>query len=54
MTSFPDTQHAVQLVGPDELKLNPAKPVPTPGPYEMLLNILESFCNTEKPITLKC
>ena len=27
--TLPETQHAVQLVGPGELKLNPSKPVPT-------------------------
>ncbi len=37
MPAFRETQHAVQLVGPDQLKLNPEKPVPTPGDHEMLL-----------------
>jgi threonine dehydrogenase-like Zn-dependent dehydrogenase len=32
----PDLQVAVQLVGPDRLELNPAKPVPTPGPTQIL------------------
>lgn len=37
--SIPTTQHAVQLVGPGELKLNSAKPVPTPGPHEILAKV---------------
>jgi L-sorbose 1-phosphate reductase len=36
---FPATQRAVQLVGPDELRLNDAKPVPTPGPHELLCRV---------------
>ncbi len=36
---LPETQHAVQLVGPGELKLNTSKPVPTPGPYEILAKV---------------
>jgi len=36
---FPETQHAVQLVGPGELRLNTSKPVPTPGPHEILVKI---------------
>lgn len=36
---LPKTQHAVQLVGPGELKLNRAKPVPTPGPHEILVKV---------------
>ncbi len=39
MTTFPKTQHAVQLVGPDELKLIADKAVPPPGDHEMLLKI---------------
>jgi threonine dehydrogenase-like Zn-dependent dehydrogenase len=35
----PDTQYAVQLIGPGELKLNPSKPVPTPGPHEILVKV---------------
>jgi threonine dehydrogenase-like Zn-dependent dehydrogenase len=35
----PDTQHAVQLVGPGELRLNSSKPVPTPGPHEILVQV---------------
>ena len=35
----PKTQHAVQLIGPGELKLNPSKPVPIPGPYEILVKV---------------
>lgn len=37
--TIPATQHAVQLVGPGELKLNPTKPVPTPGPHEILAKV---------------
>jgi len=33
------TQHAVQLVGPGELKLNTVKPVPAPGPHEILVKV---------------
>lgn len=37
--AIPKTQHAIQLVGPGELKLNAAKPVPTPGPHEILVKV---------------
>ncbi|MDY0165441.1 MAG: alcohol dehydrogenase catalytic domain-containing protein [Thermoguttaceae bacterium] len=37
--TLPETQHAVQLVGPDELKLNTSKPVPKPGPYEIVAKV---------------
>ncbi len=33
---IPATQHAVQLTGPGQLKLNSAKPVEHPGPYGIL------------------
>ena len=36
---IPKTQHAVQLVGPSELTLNPAKAVTKPGPYEILIRV---------------
>ena len=36
---IPRTQHAVQLVGPGELKLNTVKSVPVPGPHEILVKI---------------
>ena len=39
MSEFPATQHAVQLVGPGELTLNTTKPVPTPGPHEILVKV---------------
>lgn len=39
LTTIPTTQHAVQLVGPGELRLNPAKPVPKPGPHEILAKV---------------
>lgn len=38
-TQLPESQHAVQLIGPSELKLNPAKPVPQPGPHEILVQV---------------
>jgi threonine dehydrogenase-like Zn-dependent dehydrogenase len=33
---IPRTESAVQLTGPDELTLNTSKPVPQPGPYQIL------------------
>lgn len=39
MTTIPTTQHAVQLVGPSELKLNREKPVMKPGPHELLVKV---------------
>jgi len=36
---LPESQYAVQLVGPGALKLNPAKPVPRPGPHEILVKV---------------
>jgi threonine dehydrogenase-like Zn-dependent dehydrogenase len=39
MAEIPATQHAVQLVGPGELRLNTAKAVPTPGPHEILVKV---------------
>lgn len=39
MTSLPATQHAVQLIGPDQLALNTSKSVPTPGPHEILAQV---------------
>lgn len=38
-TQIPQTQTAVQLIGPDRLKLNTQKPVHTPGPYQILCRI---------------
>jgi threonine dehydrogenase-like Zn-dependent dehydrogenase len=37
--TLPETQHAVQLVGPGALKLNTSKPVPTPRPHEILVKV---------------
>ncbi len=37
--TIPSTQWAVQLVGPGELKLNTDKPVPAPGPRQILARI---------------
>src|SRR4029079_15058677 len=36
---LPKTQHAFQLGVPSELKLNRAKSVPTPGPFEILAKV---------------
>src|SRR5262245_25397627 len=38
-SNLPKTQYAVQLIGPGELKLNRLKPVPTPGPHEILVKV---------------
>src|SRR5512137_1828857 len=35
-TSIPQKQRAVQLVGPDQLRLNESKDVFTPGPHQVL------------------
>jgi threonine dehydrogenase-like Zn-dependent dehydrogenase len=37
--TIPETQYAVQLVGPDTLRLNTAKSVPLPGPHEILVKV---------------
>ena len=39
MAAIPATQWAVQLVGPDALTLNRAKPVSQPGPHQVLLRV---------------
>jgi threonine dehydrogenase-like Zn-dependent dehydrogenase len=39
IATLPKTQHAVQLVGPDRLQVNDAKPVPTPGPRQLVLKV---------------
>jgi threonine dehydrogenase-like Zn-dependent dehydrogenase len=36
VASIPPKQRAVQLVGPDQLQLNEAKPVVAPGPHQVL------------------
>jgi len=36
MSKIPQTQQAVQLVGPDQLQLNVSKPVFKPGPHQVL------------------
>jgi L-sorbose 1-phosphate reductase len=36
---IPQTQHAVQLIGPSQLKLNPEKEVFKPGPHQILAKI---------------
>ncbi len=37
--AIPATERAVQLIGPDELELNAAKPVPEPGPHQVLCRV---------------
>jgi len=39
MTDLPQTQYAVQLVGPDELILNKSKEVPRPGRHQILCRV---------------
>jgi threonine dehydrogenase-like Zn-dependent dehydrogenase len=39
IADLPETQHAVQLIAPGELTLNRSKPVPTPGPHEILVKV---------------
>jgi len=36
---IPKTERAVQLIGPDQLALNESKPVPKPGPYQVLCKV---------------
>ncbi len=38
-TDWPKTARAVQLTGADQLELNPAKPVPEPGPHQILAKV---------------
>jgi L-sorbose 1-phosphate reductase len=38
-TKLPQTQYAVQLVGPGRLELNRAKEVPNPGPHQILAKV---------------
>jgi threonine dehydrogenase-like Zn-dependent dehydrogenase len=39
MTDIPQTQYAVQLVGPDKLILNKSKKVPSPGRHQILCRV---------------
>ncbi len=39
MTDIPQTQYAVQLVGPDELILNKSKAIPKPGRHQILCRV---------------
>jgi threonine dehydrogenase-like Zn-dependent dehydrogenase len=39
MTTIPDNQRAVQLVGPDQLRVNESKPVFQPGPHQILCRV---------------
>jgi threonine dehydrogenase-like Zn-dependent dehydrogenase len=39
MSSLPKTMHALQLTGEDELRLNPSKEIPAPGPHQLLCQV---------------
>src|SRR5690606_28039980 len=39
LTDIPRKQHAVQLIGPGQLTINPEKEVRMPGPYEILAKV---------------
>jgi threonine dehydrogenase-like Zn-dependent dehydrogenase len=39
MVGIPESQHAVQLVGPDQLVLNTSKKVSPPGPHQVLAKV---------------
>uniref|UniRef100_UPI003F9DC3CF alcohol dehydrogenase catalytic domain-containing protein n=1 Tax=Roseiarcus sp. TaxID=1969460 RepID=UPI003F9DC3CF len=39
MTGIPHTERAIQLIGPDQMMLNLAKPVPEPGPGQLLAKV---------------
>ncbi|HYA75006.1 MAG TPA: alcohol dehydrogenase catalytic domain-containing protein [Roseiarcus sp.] len=39
MNDIPQTERAIQLVGPDKLELNPAKPVASPGRGQLLAKV---------------
>jgi threonine dehydrogenase-like Zn-dependent dehydrogenase len=39
MNAIPATQHAVQIVGVDQIEINPAKPVDPVGPHQLLLKV---------------
>jgi len=39
MNDIPQTARAVQLVGPEKVELNPAKPVPNPGRRQLLAKV---------------
>ncbi len=38
-TTIPQTQHAIQLIGPGELRHNPSKSVVRPGPHQILARV---------------
>ena len=38
-TALPRTQYAIQLTAPEKLELNRAKPVPQPGPHQILARV---------------
>src|SRR5689334_12702615 len=39
MTAIPEQQRAVQLVGPDQLRINESKPVFQPGAHQVLCQV---------------
>ncbi len=39
VTHLPATQHAIQFTGPGAMVHNPAKPVPVPGPTQLVLRV---------------
>ncbi len=39
MTDLPVTQHAIQFTGPNEVVHNRTKPVPSPGPHQLVLQV---------------
>ncbi|NOZ21214.1 MAG: alcohol dehydrogenase catalytic domain-containing protein [Planctomycetes bacterium] len=39
MSELPDTEYAIQLVGPGKLRLNKEKPVPKPGPHQIVAKV---------------
>lgn len=39
MSEIPATEHAIQIVAPDEIVLNTSKPVPQPGPTQVLCKV---------------
>lgn len=39
MTTYPDTQYAIQIVGADEFVVNTDKPIDAVGPHQMMLKV---------------
>jgi threonine dehydrogenase-like Zn-dependent dehydrogenase len=51
MESIPATASAIQLTGPGALELNRAKPVPKPGPYQILVAVeAVGLCFSDKKL----